>query len=76
LLDTTNTESLQAKVVVAELLESENIINVEIAGHVEIASNWLTFRPHVGDVLNVRIYQSRSHIFNTKTTDRCMTPEG
>jgi multiple sugar transport system ATP-binding protein len=76
LLDTPTVESLEAKVVVVELLGSENIINIEIAGHVVKVRTGPTFRPHVGDVLNVRIDQSRSHLFNTETTDRYVTPEG
>jgi len=63
LLDAPTAESLEAKVVVVELLGSENIINVEIAGHVVKARTGPTFRPYVGDVLNVRIDQSRSHLF-------------
>jgi hypothetical protein len=51
-------ESLEAKVVVGELVGSENIIYIEIAGHVFKVSTGPTFRPHVGDVLNVRVDQS------------------
>ena len=76
LLDAPTSESLEAKVVVVELLGSENIINIEIAGHVVKVRTGPTFRPHVGDVLNVRIDQSRSHLFNTESTDRYVTPEG
>jgi multiple sugar transport system ATP-binding protein len=76
LLDEPTSESLVARVVVVELLGSENIINIEIAGHIVKARTGPTFRPHVGDVLNVRIDQSRSHLFNTETTDRYVTPEG
>ncbi len=76
LLEAPTSESLQAKVVVVELLGSENIINIEIAGHVVKVRTGPTFRPYVGDVLNVRIDQSRSHLFNTETTDRYVTPEG
>jgi len=76
LLETPTSESLEAKVVVVELLGSGNIINVEIAGHIVKARTEPTFRPRVGDVLNIRIDQSRSHLFNTETTDRYVTPEG
>jgi ABC-type sugar transport system ATPase subunit len=76
LLDTPTAESREAKVVVVELLGSENIINIEIAGHVVKVRTGPTFRPHVGNVLSVRIDQSRSHLFNTETTDRYVTPEG
>jgi multiple sugar transport system ATP-binding protein len=76
LLDVPTSESLEAKVVVVELLGSENIINIEIARHVVKVRTGPTFRPHVGDFLNVRIDQSRSHLFNTESTDRYVTPEG
>ena len=51
LLDAPTLESLEAKVVVVELLGSENIINIEIAGHVVKVRTGPTFRPYVGDVL-------------------------
>ena len=73
--DPTDT-SLSANVVVVELLGSENIINVEIAGHVVKVRTGPTFRPLVGDVLNVEIDQKRSHLFDTETTLRFMTSEG
>jgi multiple sugar transport system ATP-binding protein len=69
-------ETIEARVVVVELLGSENIINVEIAGHIVKARTGPTYRPHIDDVLHVRIDQSRSHLFNAETTDRYITPEG
>jgi hypothetical protein len=76
LLDTPTAESREAKVIVVDLLGSETIINLEIAGHVVKVRPGPTFRPHVGNVLNVRIDHSRSHLFNTDSTDRYVTPEG
>ena len=76
MLQAPTSESLEAKVVVVEMLGSENIINIEIAGHVVKVRTGPTFRPHVGDVLNVLIDQSRSHLFNTESTDRYVTLEG
>ncbi len=76
LLDAATPESLQAKLVVIEMLGSENIINVEVAGHVIKAGMGPRFRSHVDHVSNVRIDQCRSHLFNAETTDCYITSVG
>ena len=59
--------TIPVKVVVVELLGSENIINVELAGHMVKARTGPTFRPHVGEVLHAHVEQSRTHLFDAGT---------
>lgn len=59
--------SIPVKVVVVELLGSENIINVELAGHTVKARTAPTFRPSVGETLHARIEQTRAHLFDAGT---------
>lgn len=59
--------SLPVTVEVVELLGSENIINVSLAGHIVKVRTVPTFRPALGQTLHARINQSRSHLFNKQT---------
>ncbi|WP_309713454.1 ABC transporter ATP-binding protein [Armatimonas sp.] len=59
--------SLPVTVEVVELLGSENIINVALAGHIVKVRTTPTFRPALGQILHARINQSRSHLFDKKT---------
>jgi multiple sugar transport system ATP-binding protein len=63
-------DTVPGRVVVVELLGAENIINIEIAGHVVKARTAPTFRPHVGETLPVRFDFTRAHLFDATTTER------
>ena len=62
-------ESTPVKVVVVELLGSENIINVTLAGHIVKVRTPPTFRPTVGEILHATIEQNRAHLFDAKTEE-------
>jgi len=62
--------SVPAPVYLVELLGSENIVNVQIGGHVVKARTGPTFRPAVGDQLHARIDPARAHLFDAKSTLR------
>ncbi len=62
--------SLPAPVYLVELLGSENIVNVQIGGHVVKARTGPTFRPAVGDQLHARFDPSRAHLFDAASTLR------
>ncbi|WP_394792755.1 ABC transporter ATP-binding protein [Armatimonas sp.] len=59
--------SLPVTVVVVELLGAENIINVNLAGHIIKVRTTPTFRPTLGQTLHARVDQSRSHLFSKQT---------
>jgi multiple sugar transport system ATP-binding protein len=59
--------SVPVTVEVVELLGSENIINVGLAGHIVKVRTTPTFRPTLGQTLHARINQSRAHLFNKQT---------
>ncbi len=56
------------EVYVVEPLGSENIVDVRLAGHVLKARTLPTFTAKIGDTLQMRIDQSRSHLFDAETT--------
>ena len=59
--------SLPVTVEVVELLGSENIINVGLAGHIVKVRTSPTFRPGLHQTLHARLNQSRSHLFSKQT---------
>ena len=59
--------SLPVTVEVVELLGSENIINVALAGHIMKVRTTPTFRPTLGQTLHARVNQQRAHLFDKKT---------
>ncbi len=68
-------DALTADVYLVELLGSENIINLRIAGHVIKARTGPTFRPTAGEKVSVRVDQARAHLFDAETTN-AMTGTG
>ncbi len=58
-----------AKVVVVELLGAENIINVELGSHTVKIRTAPTFQPGVGETLQIRLNQERTHLFDAKTEE-------
>ena len=71
LVPTAEPGTIPVKVVVVELLGSENIINVELAGHMVKARTGPTFRPKVGETFHARIEQTRAHLFDATTEINC-----
>lgn len=55
--------TLPALVYLVERLGAENIVNVQIAGHVVKIRTAPTFAARTGDVLHARIDQTRAHLF-------------
>jgi len=58
--------TLPAEVYVVEPLGSENIINLRIAGQIVKARTAPTFPATAGEVLHVRIDQTRAHLFRAE----------
>jgi len=57
-----------AEVYVVEPLGAENIVDIDLAGHVIKARTAPTFTAHIGETLYVRLDQSRAHLFDAETT--------
>ncbi len=60
-------ETLPAPVYLVERLGAENIVNVQIAGHVVKIRTAPTFAARAGDLLNARIDQTRAHLFDAQS---------
>ncbi len=56
------------EVYVVEPLGSENIVDVRLTGHVFKVRTLPTFTAKIGDTLQMRIDQSRAHLFDRETT--------
>ncbi|MDX1933161.1 MAG: ABC transporter ATP-binding protein [Capsulimonadales bacterium] len=76
LVSTGSVGAPEAEVYVVELLGSENIINLRIAGHIVKARTPPTFRPQVGETPGLRLDQTRSHLFDAASTIAITKKEG
>ena len=56
------------EVYVVEPLGAENIVDVRLAGHILKARTLPTFTARIGDTLQMRLDQSRAHLFDAETT--------